>query len=385
MQTEATVGVRARIGRRWRAASVRFRILLLMLSASLACGAVFVGCRWWTSWPYRHLLKNPDGHYPVAFSPDGSTLATTSGATGIIELWDVSSGRKRVSWANPGGRKRFFGTFSRDGSTFACPTYLEAARPTFSIELIEVASGRNRATIDSPRPDSLGHYFLEDGRTLRLLAIDRAGRDVVDIDFKTGRVISTRGLSCPMTPGLAAVSEDGRRMAYLIPTSRVMTAMIWDIDLDREDLQLPAFHGAKMARAVTFSPDRKALAVGRDDGSIELWDLATRAVRSTLRGHGRGYVPWRIRFSPDGSTLTSEGHFEGNFVSVDFLRIQMARAVGDRDHQAQFELIVLDTATGRRLVQSKWDGVATFSPDGRTLATGHDDWNVRLRDMSSLR
>ena len=125
--------------------------------------------------------------------------------------------------------------FSRDGKTFACSTFNNAAAGTNSVELIDVASGKSRARIDSPLIGDSSGRSLEDGRTLRLLAVDKFARDLMDVDLATGEVKSTRRLSCPMAAAYLATSSDCRLMAYSpagLPAG--MSIRIWDLDLDRE-------------------------------------------------------------------------------------------------------------------------------------------------------
>jgi hypothetical protein len=55
--------------------------------------------------------------------------------------------------------------------------------------------------------------------------------------------------------------------------------------------------------AVAFNPDGKTLASGNQDGTIELWDVATGKEQATLERH-LGFV-CSVAFSPDGKTLAS--------------------------------------------------------------------------------
>ncbi len=103
--------------------------------------------------------------------------------------------------------------------------------------------------------------------------------------------------------------------------------------------------------SLTFSPDGKTLAGGDDAGNITLWDVDSRTVRYTLRGHSRGV--YAVAFSPDGRILAS--------------------ASGGRWLQTSGEVKLWDTASGQ--VHATLDGYTAplaFRPDGLALAAGLD-------------
>ena len=124
--------------------------------------------------------------------------------------------------------------------------------------------------------------------------------------------------------------------------------------------------------SVSFGPD-SILAVGVDNGTIELWNTATGELHKIFAEHhdtvNRDYM--KVSFSPDGTTLASA---KGGYTQVH----------------------LWDVATGElREILGKygsWGAMnASFSPDGSTLATYNTDttntyttvhlWNVATGEL----
>jgi WD40 repeat protein len=140
-----------------------------------------------------------------------------------------------------------------------------------------------------------GLRFRDGGSTLRLLATGPNARSVQDIDTASGAEIASGPVAATAPAsfyGLNALSEDARYLVVAAPApagaARAPTALsIWDLDRDSEAFRIPVTPGGPTPARVAFSPDGKTLAVARDDGSIQLWDLSTRQLRVTADAHGR--------------------------------------------------------------------------------------------------
>jgi WD40 repeat protein len=104
--------------------------------------------------------------------------------------------------------------------------------------------------------------------------------------------------------------------------------------------------------SVAFSPDGKTLATGTNDGSVWLWDLATRQAGRLLTASG--FPVHSVAFSPDGKTL----------------------AAGSNDGSVRLWGLATHRPIGGRLIINGPGGPVTsvaFSPDGKILAAGSND------------
>ena len=97
--------------------------------------------------------------------------------------------------------------------------------------------------------------------------------------------------------------------------------------------------------ALAFSPDGQLLATGCHDGSVHLWDIATRREVCTLEGHTQGVI--YVAFAPDGKTLAS-GSWD---MTVRLWDVAQRSAITTfRGHTGEVKAL-------------------SFSPDGKTLAS----------------
>ena len=290
--------------------------------------------------PQNHIAKlegHADGVGSVAFSPDGTTLATGS-LDGTVKLWDAEMGTDITTFS--GGHPV---AFSPDGTTLA------SVSSGSRIVLWDVGRRQTIATLEGHTGVVTSVAFSPDGETLasgsedKMVKLWDVGRrqTIATLEGHTGVVTSV------------AFSPDGETLAS---GSEDKMVKLWDVGR-RQTIATLEGHRDRVS-SVSFSPDGRTLASGSLDRTVKLWDMATRQPISTFEGH-TGVVT-SVAFSPDGETLASGSGWGDKTVKLwDIHTKEISVEVG---HTASVSSVA-------------------FSADGTTLASGSSDGTVRLWDV----
>jgi WD40 repeat protein len=360
--------------RGWRGRLAHRKGMIGLLLAMVLMAGLWVPWPWESEWATRAVLRTPGDTWPIAFSPDGRTLASWDGHS--ITLWDVATGRKTASWKVADGLNAGHGAFSPDGRTFAS---LRSAYPgPITFELIDVETGRTRAPLPTQHSRFYALMFVDEGRSLRAFLGDMDDLEqVVTWDVATGKETGSRTLACHVGAADVAISPDGHLMS-LAPFNGA-TIRIQDLEADREIASLThPSPDLDLARGFAFSRNGRALVAGREDGSFEIWDLETMQLKRTFPGHTDGHQSFGIRLAPDGRTLASWGEFRAPRSISGGLWHVFQRTIRGPRWRPDPEVIVVDLATGRRLARAKSALYPQFAPDGTTIATRPTDLTIHL-------
>ena len=302
----------------------------------------------------------------LAFSRDGRTLAVGDAvADGYVvhptlHLVDVSTGHVRTVQPLPEGATVDL-AFSPDGRTLVTGEALFGA-PEAPPEQLTLRRAGTGSVLRRSRLIPEGRFigFTPDSR--RLLVTSGETTSYV-LDAHTFRRLRSLPIS-----GAAALSHVSAVAAFGRDDGRVDL-----VDL-RSGALRPLGSATGKVIGLGFSADGKVLATTSDDGSVDLWDVATASHRETLTGHSGAAVG--PVFSPDGATL---------YTASDDGSVLVWDVDGRRRLGRPFEFAPAARAGGDTNGASNGAGAVAVSPDSSLFVTSPGPHRVTLWSARDLK
>jgi WD40 repeat protein len=283
------------------------------------------------------LAGHSAGAYSIAWSPDGTRLATGS-FDNTARLWDAATG---TTTATLTGHTNGVSSvaWSPDGTRLATGSFDNTAR------LWDAATGTTTATLTGHTNWVTSVAWSSDSMRLATASTDKTARIW---DPATGKIITTLTGHTDWVNAVAW-SPDGSR---LVTASSDGTARVWDAVTGKTVTSLSGHAGPVWS--VVWSPDGSRLVTASSDGTARVWDAVTGKTVTSLSGHA-GPV-WSVAWSPDGSRLVT----------------------ASSDGTAR----VWDAVTGKTVTSlsghTDWVRSVAWSPDGTHLATASTDGTARV-------
>jgi WD40 repeat protein len=278
----------------------------------------------------------------VGFTPDGSEMITQS-ESGIVKFWDSRTWKTRLPFDQPAGRIHGM-AFGADGQTVVTVSRfanIEVTTPDKEITMVaesaeqairfwDVKTRRQVRRLRNP-PDIVTLLTMSAARDGKTLAVGGFGGAFWLVDLTTGEFSPPR-----------FVSAESRR--------------IWEFWKAGGDT-CPDFIQNDRVMAMTLTPDARLLATETLGGTIKVWQVATNEELATFPEKvesGRG-----LAFSPDGGSVAFNN---GRRVCLwDYARGTL-KVLGEHSR----DVCRLE-----------------FSPDGKILASGGLDWQIKLWDVEA--
>jgi WD40 repeat protein len=278
----------------------------------------------------------------LAFSPDGEAVV----ASGYHELtlWKMVDGTptRRI----PGTAERIHDiAYSPDGKWLATASGDPGQFGSVQLWIAEAGGGGKLARDLLETTDSVfAVAFSPDGTKLAAAGADRALRVW---EVATGKELALIEDHADWIFDLA-FSPDGKRIAT---ASRDKTSKVFDVEKKESIATFPG-HGDTVY-CVAFAPDGKSVVTGGADNQVRVWNPDDDAKQTRVVGGFAGAI-FRLQFHPDGKTLLACG--------------------ADKTARIFENFAPKSTLQGH----NDWVYSLALSPDGKTLATGSWDGEVRL-------
>jgi mono/diheme cytochrome c family protein len=243
----------------------------------------------------------------LVYSPDGKLLVAAGGTPalfGEIQFWDPGT-RTLISAPRNSYDTVFGASLSPDAKqvAFGCTDN--------TVRAISVPDGKQILRFDNHSDWPLSTTFATDGKHLLSAGRDQAIKLIL-LDGPTGSFIDdinthTAIIRClarePKMDNVVSGGDDGIPRLYKVYRTEART-------MNQEDHNLIRAFPRQSATitAVAFSPDGSLVAVGSEQGIVNLYRVADGRQVSSLVGH-RGTI-CAIAFAPDGKEVATGG-FDG--------------------------------------------------------------------------
>ena len=334
----------------------------------------------------------------LAFSPDGTELASSGGGQGVVTVWEVSSGQSLGAARHaPGQTDQVTAlAFASDGSILASGS-AEGTIATWN--LVSLTRGSELPLSKTLPGQGAVNALVFGGDSTSFLSASSAG--VVAVWDTQQKMRLGRGIMGGGSDFVGSLSfhPDGNQLA----TASLKGVTYWrDVSGEPRGERLVS---SASVNDVAFSPDGRTLAWANGDGTVVLWDLADHKARRKLVDRAGDEIR-AVEFSPDGTTLASAGEdgrvvlwntqtgrqngppllgHDASVASVAFSPDSTTLASAGEDGR----VVLWNTQTGRQngpplLGHDGSVASVAFSPDSTTLASAGEDgtvvlWNVTTR------
>ncbi|MBD2492437.1 CHAT domain-containing protein [Aulosira sp. FACHB-615] len=302
----------------------------------------------------------------VKFSPNGKTFASASHYP-VVTIWDTTTGRKIRDLVH--GHRVNQVSYSPDGKILA------SASDDHKVTLWDTSNGRELKTFEET--DQVAYVsFSPDGKIVA--SAPASGSNVTIRDVSTGKTILTFLNHSDHIAGIS-FSPDSKIVAS---ASIDNTIQLWDVNTGKVVSTVRA-NITPLVQSISFSPDGRTVAFPSDKNTVRLWNITNTTRAKTMLQWGEYHILTNTRgtktkissirsfsFSPDNKIVA--GIVDGNAYSF----------------QPGGRVKLWNTSNGKEiktlLLGDKTDiSAISFSLDGKTIAFALDDGTITFWDVST--
>lgn len=397
---------------------------------------------WDVSTEENTLVFDSDGLTSIIWSSDSSRIIGVS-LHNTVRAWDLSTGQSSALFEMSGGLSEPF-AWSRDGNFLArssrqaadvwdmrtgqlistleghspevslvawCPCNDKLATVNLdepAIRLWNPQNGELLHILEPPSSQTVSNLaWSPDGRFLASLSTEALS--LIDIwDFS-----SDQSLLTPLTihyEGIAtsiAWSTDNQHLANVSGYDRDRTVLIWNALNGNLVSRIP--ENTSLVLSLESNPAANQLAVMREDGTIQIWDMTTLSISATLSAERNYPQPLAIlAWSPNGQHLAGasggrvnepsfawtwnvntnvlsdlfQGYHQGWINSLDWNTDSILLGSSGEDDST---IHIWDSISGQLLLEinrfGDWVTSVSWSPISNKLATGSLDGTIRIWEI----
>lgn len=296
----------------------------------------------------------------IVFSPDGNILASSSccdDSEDAIRLWNVVTGKEVHNIDSAGFSAGLYSVLSPDG-------LYQAIAYDGGISIFEVGNGNRKTSIDTDLAVQEGWdrrtAFSPDGKMLTILSDDA---EIWNLEEKPPLIKTFQAVD----GSIFAASPNGSQLAMAGINGELR---LFDVNTGDESI----LSSGPTILALTFSTGGDLLAISRQDGTIELWEMKNLQLRMSLKDTDAAE---QLEFEAMDSLLISSNGF-GKSIIWDSLTGDRRWEISSNPYLFQSYFLSKD---GNFLVVAKYqESLTTSSLDIYSISTGAKLGSISLPD-----
>lgn len=313
---------------------------------------------------YSHIVhKGQDHVYSVAWSPDGTSVASVSD-TRTVQVWAVSDDHIQIVYHAPANSAVIPLAWSPNSR------YIALADTAHAALVLNVSSGHTMfAAANAPTG---GHSLAWSSDSTMIAAVNQQSQvQVWNIARGQTRftITSVRADAVAWSPNgtyLASVGQDG-------------AVRIWKASDGQGVATLPAQSKYDITSAPMWSPNSKELAFQLstlDNESVKVWDVASgrQAFSYTLPKNKVSHL--LMAWSPDGNYIAIAGSLDGSIQVWDVSTDQQVLSYGG--HTTAAFLFAREPSSGTPTINA-----FAWSPDGSRIVSAGSEETVQIWDATN--